>query len=217
MRRSRITPPMTPLLESFLFGLVNSLHCAGMCGPLALSLGGGAWTYQAGRLISYGTLGVVVGSLGRGLGSGELGTPSAWVAFALALGLLMLALVGDASSIRIPVVSRWLARGVAAARALPARRRGAVVGLLTPLLPCGLLWAAVAAAALSGSWLGGAQVMVGFALGAVPLLSLAQGLALHRRLSPLALARIRRGAMLLAAAALIWRGAHALGSGSCCG
>ena len=52
-------------------GLLGSLHCTGMCGPLAVagcSKGrgvDGATGYFAGRFVAYATLGAVVGHLGK--------------------------------------------------------------------------------------------------------------------------------------------------------
>ena len=58
-------------------GLGTSLHCLGMCGPIAFSLGLGAenklnftlknLTYQFGRVTTYATLGAIVGLVGQGL------------------------------------------------------------------------------------------------------------------------------------------------------
>lgn len=213
---------MIPLADSFLVGVVNSLHCALMCGPLALSVhagSGGALAYHVGRLISYGALGVVLGAVGSHLGSGELATPTAWVAFVLAAGLVLLALFGDRGAVKLPWIGGLLQRGLRRAQRLPPQRRGALLGLLTPLLPCSVLWYALAGAAVAGSWFGGGQVMLGFALGSLPLLFLAQSqaLVLSRRFGPRTLQWIQRTAILTAAAVLVWRGVAVLQSGSCCG
>src|SRR5262249_5366928 len=96
-------------------------------------------------------------------------------------------------------------------------QRGAALGLMTPLLPCGLLWAACAAAAIAGSAGDGALVMAAFALGGLPLLVLVQGPlgGLLRRLAAPKLDLVRRGAMALCAGLLLWRGVVGL-HGSCC-
>ena len=110
-------------------------------------------------------------------------------------------------------------RVVARARAWSPARRGGALGAVTPLLPCGLLWAACAGAAVAGSPLGGGAVMLGFAAGSLPLLLFAQtrvgGLA--RRFGPHTLRRVQQAAMLLAAGTLVWRGVAALQGTSCCG
>ena len=68
------TSLITGAWPAFLAGLVTSLHCAGMCGPLACYLAPGPKSsasfttvtslYQAGRLISYTVIGILAGGLG---------------------------------------------------------------------------------------------------------------------------------------------------------
>ncbi len=212
---------MTPWFESFVFGAANSLHCACMCGPLALACQGGskgACSYHLGRTVSYGAVGVVLGGLGCALGTRELGTPTAWVALVLAAGLVLLALVGERGAIKIPGLGRALQLTMARTRALSPATRAGLLGACTPLLPCGLLWAACAAAAIAGSPLAGGGVMVGFALGSLPLLLLAQTQVgrLARRFGPTTLRRLQCSAMLLTAGMLVWRGLTSLQGSSCC-
>jgi len=212
---------MPPLFESFVFGAANSVHCACMCGPLALAFHGGAgssFSYHIGRTISYGALGVGLGAVGAAIGSRELGTPTAWVSFVLAAGLVLLALVGERGALRIPGLGTLTQRLLGRARAWPAGWRALALGLGTPLLPCGLLWSACAGASIAGSGLDGGGVMVGFALGSLPLLWFAQSQAgrLARRFPARTMQWVQRAAMLSAAAILIWRGVLALQGGSCC-
>jgi len=60
--------------------------------------------------------------------------------------------------------------------------------------------------------------MLGFALGSLPLLLLAQTQAgrLARRFGPTTLQWIQRAAILVAAVVLVWRGVHGLHGGCCC-
>ena len=88
---------MTPWFESVVFGAANSLHCAFMCGPLAVAFQGGtkgACSYHLGRSVAYGAVGVVLGGIGCAVGSSEIGAPAAWVAFVLASGLIGLEVRG---------------------------------------------------------------------------------------------------------------------------
>jgi uncharacterized protein len=211
---------MTPLFESFVFGAANSVHCACMCGPLALAFHGGvegACSYHAGRTLSYGALGVVLGGLGAVLGARDLAAPASWVAFVLAAGLVVLALLGERGAVKIPGLGSALQSAMQRARGLPPAARAGLLGTLTPFLPCGLLWAACAGATVSGSWLAGGAVMTGFALGSLPLLLLAQTQAgrLLRRFGPRTLSFVQRFAMLSAAALLVWRGITSLDGGCC--
>ncbi len=210
---------MIPLFESFVFGAANSLHCACMCGPLAIGFGDASAmaSYQGGRAFAYALLGGILGGTGTLLGSDRIGTPTATVAYVLAAGIVALALVGERGALRLPFLARLLGSVIARGRALPVHWRAGLLGLCTPLLPCGLLWSACAAASVAGSTAGGATVMFGFALGSLPLLLLAQhrAPALARRFSPHTLAWMQRAAMLAAAGVLVWRGIAA-GQGGCC-
>lgn len=211
---------MSLLIQSFLFGAANSLHCACMCGPLAMSFGqgpGGTTAYQGGRIASYSLLGAILGGTGAAFGSGEVGVPAATAAYVLAAALVLLALVGERGALKLPWLGPWLQRITAFSRGRAPWLRAGLLGLATPLLPCGLLWSACASAAVAGSTLAGSEVMAGFALGSLPLLFLAQhhAPALVRRFSPRTLAWVQKGAMLLAAAVLVWRASVAQ-QGGCC-
>lgn len=207
--------------DSFVFGAANSLHCACMCGPLALTLHGsigGAMSYHLGRLLAYGAIGVVLGGLGAVLGAGSLAAPGAVVSFVFAAGILILVLFGDRGALRVPVLSDLAARANARTRRMPPLARALALGLVTPLLPCALLWSTFPGAAVAGSAIDGGGVMAAFALGTLPVLFLAQTLMpwMATRLGPRAVKIVQRTAMLLAAAALIYRGYANLGGGSCC-
>ena len=64
------------LYSAFIFGLISSFHCIGMCGPIAMMLPVDRTnqakkvtqivTYHLGRLTAYGTIGFVFGLLGKG-------------------------------------------------------------------------------------------------------------------------------------------------------
>src|ERR1019366_2465039 len=81
---------------AFLLGLVGSLHCAGMCGPLALALPAtgntapgyvlGRAAYNAGRIITYCLLGIVFGLVGYTFLMAGL---QRWVSIALGVALLL--------------------------------------------------------------------------------------------------------------------------------
>ncbi len=162
-----------------MLGLAGSLHCAGMCGPLALALphpGGGAsgfvasrLAYNAGRISTYALLGLLFGLLGKSL---ALVGIQRW----LSLGAGILILLGLLFSTRLgagtPVVRavRWLKSGFG--RLLQRRTLGALglLGLLNGLLPCGLVYAACAGAAATGGLLPAVEYMTLFGLGTLPLM-----------------------------------------------
>lgn len=167
------------LWTAFILGLVGSLHCAGMCGPLALALPPagatapafftGRLAYNLGRLITYGALGLIFGLIGKSL---FLAGVQRWTS----IGLGILLLVGIFSSRRMAL---WrpitlLVEQVKSRMAFLFRRRsfGALflLGLLNGLLPCGLVYVAGASATATGSLLAGALYMVVFGAGTVPMM-----------------------------------------------
>ncbi|HZZ56362.1 MAG TPA: sulfite exporter TauE/SafE family protein [Opitutaceae bacterium] len=202
-------------LAAFLAGLVASLHCAGMCGPLACSVmpvGAGdgdpavvAGAYHGARLLAYTALGALAGGLGR--------LPLALLPAALRNGLawggvllfLALALRWDRrwSLPRfnpLPTLRAALGRRTRTAAA-------AALGLATPLLPCGPLYLLVPLALLSGSAARGGQLLLAFGLGTLPLLWIAQTQwgRWQRRMPPGRLHRLRIALALIAALVAAWR------------
>ncbi len=166
-----------------LAGLAGSaVHCTAMCGPFVLGQAadrmarlpagrmcegarlrsGLLLPYHAGRLATYTALGIAVGALGA------LRLPAAVPATLLALAgsLFLLLALGRARPALVPA----LAGGGIAGLLSPAGRLGGLpLGLALGFLPCGLVYAALAAAAASGPLMGGAA-MLAFGLGTVPAL-----------------------------------------------
>lgn len=199
---------------AFIAGLVTSVHCAGMCGLLTCGLGiasgndriGGISAYHVSRLFAYMMLGVVTGAIGYYPVSRVMGGGS-WVPWVLIVFLVM---VGLGAERYLPTVS-WLDRVIEGFRRRLTKgsraRRGMAMGLATPLLPCGPLYAMLGIGLLSGSPVRGAELMLAFGMGTVPLLWLMQsGAGLWQRKIPAArILQIQRGIALVAALALAWR------------
>ena len=174
---------MDPLLgwaPAIAVGFAASLHCFAMCGPLACaaSLGSGRWrtiaAYQCGRLTSYALFGGLLGTLGEGAShaiSVHLAPLAPWL---LAATLLASAAGLGRVSAPIPGFMGTARRALAWSARFPALLRAGVMGSVTPLLPCGLLYGIFAASAAEGSFEGGALVLGAFGVGAVPALLVAQ-------------------------------------------
>jgi len=213
---------MTAIFEGFVFGLASSVHCAAMCGPLALAAGTGTAqvaAYHGGRLTGYVTAGGVLGAVGAAGGAGAWQAAAPWLAFLLAGGLVLGAFGLDRRLGALPGSSSLVRRALGQVRSWPAACRTAVLGGVTPLLPCGLLWALYGTALLAGSALAGGATTVGFAAGSAPLLLVAQtqGGRLRRCLRAEHAPTIVRLVFLTAAAVLVWRGVRGLSGNSCCG
>jgi sulfite exporter TauE/SafE/copper chaperone CopZ len=163
----------------FLVGLSTSPHCLGMCGGILLSACAGregrkaqlgaALGYNGGRMISYTVLGAVFGALGTVL-TYTLSMKS--MLFTM-LGLIV-ALLGLNMWGLLPALPSVPGEQNAACRLPDKLRRQTplLVGLLTGLMPCGALYAAWLCAMSSGSAAKGAQLMLAFSLGTVPLMLL---------------------------------------------
>src|SRR4029453_9994244 len=204
-------------------GLVGSLHCAGMCGPLALALPIGNCTkssalspnatfilgrfaYNAGRIFTYCILGLVFGLVGKSL---LLVGIQGWAS--ILIGSLLI--VGLFASTKLPI-SRPLNSFVERLKGMMVvllRRRSiaslGLLGLLNGLLPCGLVYVACAGATTTGDVLSGAAYMGLFGIGTVPMMLT---ISLSGRLIPFAWRlRLRKAipvSVFLLATLLILRG-----------
>jgi uncharacterized protein len=162
----------TPVTLALVTGLLGSLHCAAMCGPLAVagSAGGRGLRYFAGRLVSYAAVGAIMGTIGQHalcllpvdraqlIAVGGVAAFAAWKAIATwrgPRGARPIAL----GRRRPPLLARVLAL-------LP--RRGFGLGLATGVLPCGMLIPAWTLAMGAGGAVRGAAVMAAFFAGTAP-------------------------------------------------
>ena len=175
----------------FTLGLVSSLHCVQMCGPIvlsysvaldqlktvpgrtSLSLLWGHLTYNAGRILTYALLGAVAGSAGKAVGLvGRL----AGITSALAIVSGVLMLIAGLVMFRVfPTVQAFGAgffritssflRPLSRLIASPSAGRRFLLGLTLGLLPCGLIYAALLRAMATGSAIWGAATMAAFGAG----------------------------------------------------
>jgi uncharacterized protein len=166
---------MTDLTVVFMFGLVGSVHCLQMCGPLVLAyslplerkvflphLG-----YNLGRILTYSLLGAVAGQVGHMLEA--LGRLSGFENIAALIAGIALILLGLAYAGFLPMTSLAPVSRITrtAGRLLTAPTFGSKVGLGLALgfLPCGFLYAALIKAMEAGNPVSGAATMLVFGLG----------------------------------------------------
>ena len=198
-----MTAALCMLITVLVASVLGSVHCAGMCGGLVLFAVGADGklrkhaklhaAYHAGRGLAYTALGVAAGAIGAAADIGarlnEGVRSSAIIAGVLMILLGLAALAQNlgfvGKIIRPPKALEKTAQAAhRRAFALPPVHRAATVGLLTPLLPCGWLYAFVVVAAGTGSVLFGGAVMAAFWLGTLPLMGLL-GLGLQKLTGPL--------------------------------
>ena len=143
-------------LAGIAFGFVGSVHCVGMCGPLAMSLPGAGrarWRflgerllYNLGRVVTYTLLGAAFGALGLLV---ALAGYQQWLSLTIGVVMVLSVLVPWVQR-RVGQLEQWPARfmrRVLAPIKTLYQRGGAVamlgVGLLNGFLPCGFVYAAL--------------------------------------------------------------------------
>lgn len=168
---------------AFYIGLFGSIHCIGMCGPLAFAIPAGGdskwlllWDkliYQLGRVCSYFLLGLIIGLMGKQL----------WL-----LGMQRGVSLLSGMLIILAAMARWLKLSLFHP-SKPNRLLGSVnklivyalqrrwghfaIGALNGLLPCGFVYIALLGAANTHSVTTATQYMASFGAGTLPLMLLA--------------------------------------------
>ena len=167
----------------FLFGILGSFHCVGMCGPIALALPVGRGTglsfaagrllYNLGRIITYTALGALAGLLGKSLQLAVFQQTLSVISGILILMVVVLpvALLGKFQNLTgfgnvIALLKKAIGHyfGRASAWSL------GMVGILNGFLPCGFVYFALAGAISMTSVPDAMLYMFLFGLGTFPLM-----------------------------------------------
>jgi hypothetical protein len=173
---------MSLVIAAFIMGGIGSVHCIGMCGPLALSLPVithnptsrfiSTLLYNIGRVATYALLGAIFGVLGM---SFALFGYQQWLSIALGLLILLFLVLPKQNFISkksnvvmtfFGEIRNWL--GDLFHR--KNYRSVFFIGLLNGLLPCGLVYMAVAAAISTASVAKSSLFMAMFGLGTLPVM-----------------------------------------------
>jgi sulfite exporter TauE/SafE len=171
------------LWTAFLIGLVGSFHCAGMCGPIALALPlqNGRWIvkiaggliYNSGRIITYMILGALFGLLGKGI---SLAGFQLWSSMIIGILMIVMILVPILFGGKFTV--ERLFGGYSGRlyskfnRLFHAGTRQSLfgIGLLNGILPCGLVYVAIAGALNTGEVVNSMVFMALFGFGTIPVM-----------------------------------------------
>ena len=172
---------MEILITAFILGLMGSFHCAGMCGPIAFSLPlrGNTFTekltggvlYNLGRTIMYGAIGGIFGLIGQGF---KLIGLQQWISIVMGV-LLILSVVFPYFTkgkriIKIDFITTPVRKAIQ--RLFSMRSYGGLflIGVFNSLLPCGLVYMAIAGAIAVGGVYYGMLYMILFGLGTLPMM-----------------------------------------------
>ncbi len=184
--------PDLSFFSAMLAGLLSSTHCIAMCGALALAGHAPAagqshgpdqvlslTAYHAGRLFSYALVGALAGASGGWLLTQACSEEvlALWPRVVANLALIGIALAmllgwrGLERSAR-PFLPLWrrIMPVTARLRRLPGPGARFTLGMLWGWIPCGLIYAVAATAAISGSANTGASLLLGFGIGTLPAL-----------------------------------------------
>jgi sulfite exporter TauE/SafE len=169
------------ILTAFFVGFFGSLHCIGMCGPIAIALPVpessnlsfffGRILYNLGRVVSYSLLGALFGFVGQRI---ALAGAQQIVSIALGVIIIIAVLMPQKQKnffIQLPIVQKVI-------QPLKTNigllfKKGTfcsmfTIGILNGFLPCGFVYIGLAGAIASGSAITGAAVMFLFGLGTIP-------------------------------------------------
>lgn len=172
------------LLSAVILGLLGSLHCIGMCGPIAFMLPVNhndrikksvqISIYHFGRLLAYGIIGLLFGLLGKGLYVFGMQQK-----LSITIGIVMIILV----LVPYKYISKYnFSKPVYKTISKVKSRLGKelkkktpdtflTIGFLNGFLPCGLVYMALFGAIAMGNAWEGLAYMALFGLGTVPLMT----------------------------------------------
>jgi sulfite exporter TauE/SafE len=170
-------------IPALLLGLGGSLHCVGMCGPLMFGslLGKNGQGFRVNDFLLYHTGRIGIYAI-WGLTFGLIGTSVKWfgiqqnISLSLGIGILAVLLLVKIFPRAEKTIADAIVPSFIRARLMPYlnahfRASSFMAGLLNGLLPCGLVYIALAGATASQDPLKGAGFMVFFGMGTLPLLA----------------------------------------------
>ncbi|NJN50054.1 MAG: sulfite exporter TauE/SafE family protein [Polaribacter sp.] len=172
------------LYTALLLGLFGSLHCVGMCSPIALLLPVNkqnkqlaiiqVLAYNFGRIVTYACIGIIFGLLGK--------TFSLLISQQLVsifIGIIMiLAIIFPKILSKLKIGSFYtrmilkVKNKLAIALQSTSKNTFFTIGLLNGFLPCGLVYMAILTSLTATNAFHGGFLMMAFGLGTIPLMML---------------------------------------------
>lgn len=172
------------LYSAFILGLISSLHCIGMCGPIAMMLPVDHQneakkvtqivTYHLGRLTAYTTIGLIFGLVGRGFFlAGLQQSMSVFIGVTMIIVVLIPEKIFAKYNFSKPVykVISKVKSNLGSQFKNKSYKSLFTIGLLNGFLPCGMVYVALFGAIAMQSAGFGALYMLLFGLGTMPLMT----------------------------------------------
>lgn len=171
------------LYSAFIFGLISSFHCIGMCGPIAMMLPVDRSneakkitqiiTYHIGKLTAYGTLGLIFGLLGR---SFYLAGMQQQLSIIVGILMILVAVIPEKVFAKYNFskpVYRLITK-VKSSLGQQFKNKSYkslfTIGLLNGFLPCGMVYVALFGAIAMQNVTLGIGYMLLFGLGTIPMM-----------------------------------------------
>lgn len=170
------------ILTGLSIGFLGSFHCIGMCGPIALALPVrsypgvqkyvGIGLYNIGRAVTYGFLGLAFGFLGQ-----QFKVWGLQQVISIVAGVMILVFIVSRFSFSSRIgwlaqLNAWVQKSLSALLSAPKSVTSLFpIGLLNGLLPCGLVYVAIAAALATMHTWHGVLLMFAFGLGTIPVMA----------------------------------------------
>jgi hypothetical protein len=167
-------------LTALIMGMAGSLHCAGMCSPLAMTVTNlnpsvifNRVLYNSGRIITYGLLGAIAASIGHML---PISGFQNLLSVILGFSLIVMAAVGI-TAVKVPFLTHALLKFTGLlkktfSKILYRKNPGSMLllGSLNGLLPCGLTFLAVSFCVTLATPVEGFAYMFVFGIGTLPVM-----------------------------------------------
>lgn len=173
------------MISAIIFGLISSLHCVGMCGPIALMLPISRdsqaqkvkqiLTYHLGRLSTYSILGLVFGALGKGF---YLAGLQQQVTIIVGVLMIVFVLLPTNKTAKFNILQplyrgiKWIKKSIGIQFQKKSNGSLYLIGFFNGFLPCGMVYIALFGALATQSIGIGMLYMFFFGLGTIPLMSL---------------------------------------------
>ena len=182
------------IIAGVLLGLVGSFHCVGMCGPLALALpvhhlqrvqqATAVLLYNSGRVITYSLAGLLFGWAGRGI---YIAGFQQWFSISMGIAILAMVVLNYQHS---PLSPSWLRSFHYKVQQIMSRllqsqnlHHYLLLGMANGLLPCGMVYLAIAGALSTTSVIYSTLFMAAFGMGTLPAMLALSFLGVRIKLS----------------------------------
>ena len=172
------------LYTAILLGLMGSLHCVGMCGPIAfmlpldrnnrLKMFSQVFVYHFGRIVAYALMGLAFGFFGKGLYVfGVQQNLSILIGILMILTMVIPQKIFNKYRLTQPIYKAISKIKDGLGKALQKKTTDTflTIGFLNGFLPCGLVYMALFAAIAMASPLEGSLYMALFGAGTIPLMT----------------------------------------------